>query len=68
MLYCSVFGLCLHKFLCTNDRHKKDKKNYAVHYVKEGPKVDVACTATHYALTTAPDDVAGDYLATCMLF
>ena len=67
MLYCNVFGLCLHVFLHTNDRHRKGKK-YAVHYVKEGPKVDTACTETHYALTTKPDDVAGEYLATCMLF
>ena len=52
------FGL--HVFVCTNDRHKKGKKEYGVHYVKEGPKVDTTCKEAQYALPTEP---AGDCIA-----
>ena len=57
----NVFGLFVH----TIDRHKKGKKEYAVHYVKEGPKVDTTCKE---ALATEPEYVAGDCIATlCVL-
>ena len=54
-------------FVHTIDRHKKGKKEYAVHYVKEGPKVDTTCKEAQYALTTEPEYVAGDCIATYML-
>ena len=46
-------------------RRKKEKKEYAVHYVKEGPKVDTTCKEP---LTTEPEYVTGDCIATlCVL-
>ena len=50
-------------FVRTNDRHKKGKKEYAVHYVKEGPKMDTTCKEAQYALPTEPEYVAGDCIA-----
>ena len=42
------------------DRRKKGKKEFAVHYVKEGPKVDTTCKE---ALAAEPEYVAGDCIA-----
>ena len=57
-----MYSACaVHVFVHTNDRRKKGKKEYAVHYVKEGPKVDTTCKE---ALATEPEYVAGDCIAT----
>ena len=59
-----MYSACaVHVFVHTNDRRKKGKKEYAVHYVKEGPKVDTTCKEPQSALTTEPEYVAGDYIA-----
>ena len=61
-------AFAVHVFAQTNDRRKKGKKEYAVHYVKEGPKVDNTCKEAQSALTTGPEYVAGDCIATlCLL-
>ena len=46
-------------------RRKKGKKEFAVHYVKEGPKVDTTCKEV---LATEPEYVAGDCIATLTLW
>ena len=43
----------------TTYRHKKEKKKFAVHYVKEGPKVDTTRTEPQYDTATEPQYTAG---------
>ena len=42
-----------------NYRHKKGQKEYSVHYVKEGPKVNT--TKPQYSAVTEPQYTAGVY-------
>ena len=64
-----MYSACtVHVFAQTNDRRKKEKKEYAIHYVKEGPKVDNTCKEAQSAITTGLEYVAGDCIATlCLL-
>ena len=57
---CLMSLACVYMFVHTIDRRKKGKKEYAVHYVKEGPKVDTTCKE---ALATEPEYVAGDCIS-----
>ena len=52
-------------------RHKKNRKSFAVHYVKEGPKVDSTSIEPQYEtcaevkMTDEPDYVAGLHVVMC---
>ena len=52
-------------------RHKKNRKSFAVHYVKEGPKVDSTSIEPQYETcaevktTDEPDYVAGLHVVMC---
>ena len=57
---CVYISLCLlNVFVHANCRHKKGKKEYAVHYVKEGPKVDIISTEPQYDTVAEPQYAAG---------
>ena len=58
----SVFNVFDH----ANSRHKKGKKEYAVHYVKEGPKVDITGIEPQYETVTEPQYAAGAYVTMCI--
>ena len=53
----SVVLTCL--FMQTTHRRKKGKKEFAVHYVKEGPIVDTTSTEPQYDTVTEPQYTAG---------
>ena len=63
----------LHRTSCFSFRHKKNRKSFAVHYVKEGPKVDSTSIEPQYETcaevktTDEPDYVAGLHVLVLMI-
>ena len=70
VMYVKVY-LTMYNIVWVSFRHKKNKKSFAVHYVKEGPKVDSTSIEPQYETcaevktTEEPDYVAGLCVVMC---